>query len=429
MQVDAIVDCPVHDSFRVRQVAGMFDLPLADRCCRRFSVELPDLSEAWQVGVIVGPSGSGKTTIAHHAFGEALYAGHPWPADRAVIDCLGERPIKEITQTLTAVGFSSPPAWIKPYHVLSNGEKFRCDLAQALLSGRELVVFDEFTSVVDRTVAQIGSAAVARAIRSRPLSVVSCPLPGTCNEPRTTDDGRRRFIAVTCHYDVLPWLEPDWVLDMATATLDRRCLRRPPIELEIFRCGHEAWRLFAPHHYLSGELNRSAHCYLATWREEPAAFCGLLNQVGHKGTWRISRIVVLPDYQGIGIGGRLCAAVGEAYHCEGQRVTITTSHPAMVGHLRRSSLWRVSRVAAGGRRWSARARQMRVHTTSAGRTVVSAQYVGAAPESRKFPAVMLTYVQIPVRFGNCTSVHIGGTGISENRHDGATRASGHDAAG
>jgi hypothetical protein len=58
------------------------------------------------------------------------------------------------------------------------------------------VAFDEFTSVVDRNVARIGSAAVAKAIRAGQI--------------------RRRFVAVTCHYDVLEWLEPDWMIDMAT---------------------------------------------------------------------------------------------------------------------------------------------------------------------------------------------------------------------
>lgn len=376
MQIDAVVECPVYDSFHVRQVAGMFDVPLAEKCRQRFSVELPDLSELWQVGVVVGPSGSGKTTVARQAFGEALYTGHPWPPDKAVIDCFGERPMKEIAQTLTAVGFSSPPAWIKPYHVLSNGEKFRCDLAQALLSHRPLVVFDEFTSVVDRTVAQIGSAAVARAIRSGPLSSVPCPLQANKMQETKDKGPRTQFVAVTCHYDVLPWLEPDWVLDMATATLDRRRLRRPHIDLEVFRCRHEAWRLFAPHHYLSGDLNRLARCYLATWHDEPVAFCGLLNQVGRRGMWRISRIVVLPDYQGVGIGGRMCAAIGETYRRRGLRVTITTSHAAMIAHLRRSPLWRVRRVAQGGRRWSAYAGRKKIHSTSAGRTVVSAEYIG-----------------------------------------------------
>ena len=107
-------------------------------------------------------------------------------------------PIKDITGILTAVGFSSPPSWIKPYRVLSNGERFRCDLARAILEGGELVVFDEFTSVVDRTVARIGSAAVAKAVR------------------RT---GPPRFVAISCHYDIARWLQPDWVLDMQGRTL------------------------------------------------------------------------------------------------------------------------------------------------------------------------------------------------------------------
>ena len=97
---------------------------------------------------------------------------------------------------LTAVGFSSPPAWIKPYRVLSQGERFRCDLARALLTRKRRVVFDEFTSVVDRTVARIGAAAVAKAVRRMP---------------------EKQFVAVTCHYDVAEWLEADWVLDMADA--------------------------------------------------------------------------------------------------------------------------------------------------------------------------------------------------------------------
>src|ERR1043166_9207575 len=139
MRIDAVVECPVHDSFRVRQVAGMFDVPLEAKCRAQFSVELPAFGEDWQIGAIVGPSGSGKSTVTRAAYGDALYRGHDWPADKGVIDCFGERPIKQITQMLTAVGFSSPPAWVKPYAVLSNGEKFRCDLARALICGGPLI--------------------------------------------------------------------------------------------------------------------------------------------------------------------------------------------------------------------------------------------------------------------------------------------------
>jgi len=159
--------CPVHDSFRVQQVAGMFDVPIAERALRQIEVEVPDLNSDWRIGLIVGPSGSGKSSAARHVFGDGMAVREPWPEDRAVVDCFGERSVREITGALTAVGFSSPPNWIKPYGVLSTGEQFRCDLARALLTGAEtddrggngppVVVFDEFTSVVDRTVAQIGA--------------------------------------------------------------------------------------------------------------------------------------------------------------------------------------------------------------------------------------------------------------------------------
>ena len=190
--LETTVECPTHDSFRVQQVAGLFDVPLEAKCGERFAAEVPALDEAWTIGAIVGPSGSGKSTLAQAAFGEALHRPGNWPDNRAVVDAFDERrSIKEITHALTAVGFSSPPAWIKPYRVLSGGERFRCDLARALLEDRPLVVFDEFTSVVDRNVARVVSAAVSKAIRSGQIG--------------------GRFVAVTCHYDVTDWLEPDWM--------------------------------------------------------------------------------------------------------------------------------------------------------------------------------------------------------------------------
>ena len=191
--IDAVVDCPVIDSFRVQQVSGIFDLPPQKRLSEKFHIEIPAVAEPWQIGVIVGPSGSGKSTIARRAFGDDVYSPLPWPDDKAIVDAFGDQhAIQTITGALTSVGFSSPPAWLKPYHVLSNGEKFRCDLARAILDGNDLIVFDEFTSVVDRTVAKMGSAAVSKALRN-----------GRLSEPG------KKFIAVTCHYDVVQWLEPD----------------------------------------------------------------------------------------------------------------------------------------------------------------------------------------------------------------------------
>ncbi|HYO26050.1 MAG TPA: GNAT family N-acetyltransferase [Lacipirellulaceae bacterium] len=378
--LDLTVQCPIHDSFRVQQIAGMFDVALSEKATERFSVELPDLTEPWDLGLIVGPSGSGKSTVAGQMFSEQLYRGAEWPADRAVIDCFPELPVRQVVELFTAVGFSSPPSWVKPYSVLSCGERFRCDLAKALgascqpavgeatsLPGPQLApsagrpapplaVFDEFTSVVDRNVARACSAAIAKGIRR---GSIPC-----------------RFVAVTCHYDVAEWLEPDWVLDMALGTLTRRRLRRPPIHLEIHRCELAAWRLFARHHYLSGALAVGARCYLATWEGQPVTFCATLPVITQKRRRRFTRIVTLPDYQGMGIGMRVVAAVASLHRAEGLRINVTSSHPALIRHCRRSPDWRTVNVKTGGSasRGSARFPGYR---SSAGRCVVSFEYIGS----------------------------------------------------
>jgi len=59
---------------------------------------------------------------------------------------------------------------------------------------------------------------------------------------------------------------------------------------------------------------------------------------------RLHRTVVLPDYQGIGIGKILRNEICEKYSNDGFRVTTTTSHPAMISSMKRDKNWRCTRV-------------------------------------------------------------------------------------
>lgn len=357
-KIETAVATPIYESFRTAQVCGMFGVELQDKATQTFSVDRPPIDEDWSIGLIVGPSGSGKSTIARHLFADNLFQGFDWSNERAVVDNFGDHPIKTLTGMLTRVGFSSPPSWLKPYSVLSNGEKFRCDLAKAFLdSPGDLVVFDEFTSVVDRNVAKIGSAAIAKAIKNKTIN--------------------KKFVAVSCHYDIIDWLEPDWVLDMATGEVVRRLHRRPEIKLQVVKANRDLWSVFARHHYLNGNLHNIASCYCALWNGEPVAFCALLPLMGHKGRLRVSRIVTLPDYQGVGIGSAFLEAVGTIVKNSGKRLNITTSHPAIISHCNRSPKWKTVSVRKNG---SMDYQFRKRYCGSAGRAVVSFEFLGKIEE-------------------------------------------------
>jgi hypothetical protein len=232
--------------------------------------------------------------------------------------------IHDITGLLSSVGFSSPPSWLKPFHVLSNGEQFRVTLARTLAEAPELAVVDEFTSVVDRTVAQIGSHALAKTVRA----------------------GNRRFVAVACHYDIEEWLQPDWKYDTASGKFLWRSLRRrPDLQLSIQRCGSDLWPIFSKHHYLSHKLHRAAKCFLGEVNGQPACFTAVIhNPHKGKGWWREHRTVCLPDFQGIGLGNALSEFVAGLFVATGKQYRSTTTHPAMIRHRCKSPLWEMIRA-------------------------------------------------------------------------------------
>lgn len=356
--IDARVNCPVPQSFRVQQLAGMFDVPLAEKLERRFQVELPAPDPSWQVGMIVGDSGSGKSTVAIHAYGRKVVKRLRWSSDQAIVDAFDPSlSTRQITRALISVGLGSPPAWCKPYRVLSTGEQFRADLARAMLSPGKLVAIDEFTSVVDRSAARFGSIALRKAI--------------------DRGDFTKKLIAVTCHHDVIPWLRPDWVLDMNQGKLSWRCLRQRQLELSLYRCRCDLWPLFAPHHYLDNNLNRAARCYVGMLEGEPAVFAATLNHF-RKNALRVSRLVTLPTFQGVGLGGTMLDGLARHLTEEGAiSITINGSHPAIVAHCNRSAQWEFRRLYKSGRISRSGLYRDNPHwKTSAGRAVATFRWHG-----------------------------------------------------
>ena len=187
---DIVKKCEPSESFRVAKIKADFDVK-NEHAAEHFvgDINLPD---HWNIGLIYGNSGTGKTTIAKEIFGDRVIERYQYN-HKSVVDDMPDVSINEITRMFYAVGFGSVPSWLKPYDVLSNGEKMRVNLARAMLSD-DLVVFDEFTSVVDRTVAKTVCIAINKAVKRED----------------------KQFVAVSCHNDIIEWLCPDWVLDTNT---------------------------------------------------------------------------------------------------------------------------------------------------------------------------------------------------------------------
>lgn len=319
---DIIKQVTPKKTFRVASVMGTFDLQ-TENIVERFKGEIK-MPNDWQIGLIVGNSGTGKTTIAKELFPDSYITSFEYNAESVLDDMPKNCSVEQISKAFNSVGFSSPPSWLKPYSVLSNGEKMRCDLARAILSDNDMFVFDEFTSVVDRNVAKIGSFAMQKAIRKT----------------------NKKFIAVGCHFDVEDWLLPDWVFDTNTMTF-RICegqkKNRPDIKFKIYETKQKQqhWKMFSRYHYLSHSHNNAARVYIATVDDNICGFCSVLHfpHPKVKNMKRVHRLVILPDYQGVGIGSILLNKIGDYVKKEGDRYRIVTSSPNLIYSLKNNDNW------------------------------------------------------------------------------------------
>ena len=272
------------------------------------------IGNEFSIGLIVGPSGTGKSTLLE-TFGKEKKI--EWDNTKAVVSHFENAEIAK--DKFAAVGFNSIPSWMRPYEVLSTGEKFRADLSRKLESN---VVIDEYTSVIDRNVAKAASVAIRRYVDNHKL---------------------KNLVFATCHFDIIEWLQPDWVFDTSTGSVTtRRLERRPKVVLEILPCSTNAWTLFRDHHYLSGDINKSSRCWIAVWNDNPVGFSAnlALPNGSLKNAWKGHRTVILPDYQGMGFGVRMSEAIAEIFLADGKRYFTKTAHPRLGQYREASPKWR-----------------------------------------------------------------------------------------
>lgn len=312
------------NSYRAARVKSLFN---AENGCN-FDLEVEaDLDFDWNIGVVVGPSGSGKTSIGKMIFGEnKIYDYHDgWEYDKPIIDCIAPKgDFNEVTGALANVGLGDVPAWLRPFHVLSNGEQFRAGLAKIVCEKPKEIVIDEFTSVIDRQIAKIGSQAFQKAWRR--------------------GNPKGKVVLLTPHYDILEWVQPDWVIDTKTKTFSKERLRRPDIVLDIWQVDKHYWKFYKPHYYLDLPEPVNATHYIGTVDGELACHV-VIAPFFQCGGYRMTRLVTMPEWQGAGVGSKFLNFMAQ-YALEGnakfgRKVPsyFHTSHPQLCGYLRRSKKW------------------------------------------------------------------------------------------
>jgi GNAT superfamily N-acetyltransferase len=326
-------NCEDFNGYRAARVKSLFNCESGANF--EAEADLPIEDSSWKIGVIVGRSGTGKSSLGAKAFGEDKVYRPIW-GDRPIIDEIAPSgDFNEATSALAAVGLGSVPSWLRPYSVLSTGERFRADLARIIVEAPSEAVIDEFSSVVDRQIAKIGALAFAKAWRRKATG---------------------RVILLTCHYDVLEWLNPDWVFNTGGAGLSytKDSLCRPPIELEIRRGGWSLWRVFKPHHYLDLPNMIAATNYVGFVNNDPVVHLAVSTRQGLIEA-RACRLVVMPEWQGAGVGLRFLNFVCEEWRRGRNRYNLRlptlfhTSHPGLCAALRRDKRWtQVSGKLYGG---------------------------------------------------------------------------------
>jgi len=263
--------------------------------------------------LLVGSSGSGKTTILKQwGMKDTISLQESVP----IIEQFSSP--EEGEQWLIAAGLRTVPAWRRPPNELSNGELHRAHIA--LIASQGGTFFDEFTSLVDRHTA-----------RALCISI---------NRLKTAN-----YTFASCHTDITAWLSVDHIYDTDAATwLDRGALRRcSEFTFEIRPCdAQKVWKLFKKHHYLSRKVNKAASAWCAFYENKPIAFCSILAfpNRNFSNAYRGHRTVVLPEFQGMGIGTAFSDAIAHHVVAQGYRFFSKTAHPAMGGHREGAAAWR-----------------------------------------------------------------------------------------
>jgi ABC-type ATPase with predicted acetyltransferase domain len=190
-KVNISLQSEISKSFRCKMACDSLDIDISKKSVHNLNIDKINIPNEWNVGVVYGASGSGKTSMIIELFGKEIFLSSIDP-DKPIIDQFPEEyTYEECARILNGIGLTSVVCWVRPVKTLSNGQRARAEAALLMCSDKDIVFIDEWTSVVDRTVAKAMSHCVQKFAKRN----------------------NKKIVLLSCHADIIEWVMPDWLID------------------------------------------------------------------------------------------------------------------------------------------------------------------------------------------------------------------------
>lgn len=302
-RIEVLLKSEIFNNFRCKMACDSLDIDIKKKSEHRLIIDGIKIPETWNIGLIYGASGSGKTTLAKKIFGENCFKTVISEKEPIINQFPKELNYDQCSTLLNGIGLTSVVCWVRPVNTLSNGQIARAEAALLMTQESGIVAIDEWTSVVDRTVAKAMSNCVQKFARKN----------------------KKQIILLSCHKDIIEWVKPDWLIDCNKQTFnlpqskDFFFQKREQLQFDIREVGRESWKYFSKYHYLSEKLpGGKIHTYGLFHGQDQIGFQCFANYTPtRKDTTAIfhsNRTVIHPDYAGLGMGIKLINLTSKHIH-------------------------------------------------------------------------------------------------------------------
>lgn len=278
---------------------------------------------------ITGESGSGKSVLLREISGilsrRREFGGVVMDRelmiddDEVIIEGIG-RDTSEAIEILNSVGLGEAFLFLKRYIELSDGQKYRYQLAKALCMGRKTIAMDEFCSTLDRDTAKVVAYLFQKYVRRNGMTLIAATTHRDLLEDLRPTVLVEKKLGPDVNVSYYTWqdgpcslmkeitIEPGDLSDYEALSGFHYRGRKPPCIAKIYRavrngelCGVIVYVSAITHPLLRGRhivFPQLLEIYRTRGLKK-------LVEVIKRNILRIARVVVYPKYRGIGLGTRL----------------------------------------------------------------------------------------------------------------------------